>query len=123
MNISFGRIGRISAVICFCFILVLSLWQCFVDPSNSLPLGLYEFFITAPILGVIELPFCFSCGVRCAAITKFISRVTGYWAVRAVIYIGLRCEAWSGVRGLLFVEPYIVRSSCCPAPLATPSMP
>lgn len=51
-----GRWARYTAILALCFVIAVSIWQV-AESAESLPLGLYELFILAPVMAIIELPF------------------------------------------------------------------
>jgi hypothetical protein len=66
----------------------------FLFPNTSLPLGLYLLAVGAIVL-FIELPSCCTCAVWCTKITSCLHVFTGYWIVRAVVYIGLSAGGYA----------------------------
>lgn len=96
--LAFGTWGRYWAMLAFLLTIAIGFWQIFDDHTPeriSLPLGLYEIFIISPALGFVEFPHCCRAGSCIGKFSKCMSRLTGWWAIRAILYIALSAGGYA----------------------------
>lgn len=96
IDLHFAFYGRICAIIYFLSAVFVSCWQMIYYPTYTIQLGSYT-LVAGLFVGLIELPVCFSCCGPCKKLAGYLRVVTGYWAVRGVLYAGASCGGWIGV--------------------------
>ena len=88
VELKFAFYGRICAIVYVLAAVIISTWQLFTFYKQSSSLGAYT-IVAGIFVGLIELPVCCSCFAWCKILAKILRVVTGYWAVRAVIFGGM----------------------------------